>query len=446
MVLIRNKLSHIALRLPAIHIPSEDVNMEKWSVIACDQYTSDSEYWEEVNKTVGSSPSTLRLILPEVYLETSKEKRISTSIFREMKSYLRSGILTELEPGFIYVRRTTSYGNIRNGLMSCIDLEMYSYDINSSSMIRPTEKTIVERIPPRVKIRQKAVLEIPHILFLIDDPGKTVIEPLTKTKNLFKKLYDFELMKNGGRVEGYHITEDSTLSSIANSINALADSNSFKSKYGQEKDIMLYAVGDGNHSLASAKQHWENIKTTMDSEELESHPARYALVEIVNIHDEGMNFEPIHRLLFDCSMDLLLAEMKAAFELTFRDFNDLDSLCKFVNSEYNNKYSHTFGVLSDSVFKAVTIKSPKHSLVVTTIQIFLDEFIKKHKIDIDFIHDSSSTNELSVKNNTGILLPPIDKSGFFKTVIDEGTLPRKAFSMGHADEKRFYLEARKIVR
>lgn len=445
MVLIKNKLSQIALRLPKILIPSESVNMEKWSVIACDQYTSDSEYWEEVEKIIGSAPSALRLFLPEVYLGTSKEKRISASIFREMKSYLRSGILTELEPGFIYVRRTTSYGNVRNGLISCIDLEKYSYDINSSSMIRPTERTIVERIPPRVKIRQKAVLELPHILFLIDDPGKTVIEPLEKTKNLFRKLYDFELMKNGGHIEGYHITEDSTLSSIANSINALADLDSFKSKYGNEKSMMLYAVGDGNHSLASAKQHWENIKSELRAEELENHPARFALVEIVNIHNEGMSFEPIHRLLFNCGMDLLLVEMSGAFESTIFDFKDLSSLNSFVKSEFNNKTSHSFGVLSDGIYKAITVKTPKHNLAVATIQTFLDDFIKKHKIEMDFIHDTDSTNELSVKNNTGILLPPIDKSGFFKTVIDEGTLPRKAFSMGHADEKRFYLEARKIV-
>ncbi len=444
MILIKNKLTNIGLHLPKILVPAEDVDMEKWAVIACDQYTSDPEYWDEVDKNVGSSPSSLRLFLPEVYLETPKERKISSSIFREMKSYLRSGTLKELDPGFIYIQRTTAYGNVRNGLMACVDLEMYSYEKDSSSMIRPTEKTIIERIPPRVKIREKAVLELPHILFLIDDPGKTVIEPLEKTKNLYKKIYDFELMKNGGHIEGHHITEDSALSSIANAITALADEESFISRYGDNKSMMLYAVGDGNHSLASAKQHWENIKADLKNNEIAEHPARFALVEIVNIHDEGMKFEPIHRVLFDCPIVDFLGEMAAEFDLSVQDFEDISSLSDFVENEYDNKHSHTFGIMSGTTLKAVSVNAPKFNLAVTTIQSFLDDFIEKNDIEIDFIHGIDSTFELSTDENTGLLLPPIDKSGFFKTVIDEGTLPRKAFSMGHADEKRFYLEARKI--
>lgn len=446
MVLIKNKLSKIGLNLSKILVPNEGIDMEKWAVIACDQYTSDPEYWEDVDKNVASSPSSLRLFLPEVYLDTPKERKISSSIFREMKSYLRSGTLTELEPGFIYIQRTTTYGNVRNGLMACIDLEMYSYDKDSSSMIRPTEKTIVDRIPPRVKIREKAVLELPHILFLIDDPGKTVIEPLEKTKNLYKKIYDFDLMKNGGHIEGHHITEDSALSSIANSITALADKEPFAARYGDDKAMMLYAVGDGNHSLASAKQHWENIKSDLENDEIIDHPARFALVEIINIHDEGMKFEPIHRVLFNCQIADLLGEMASEFDIIVQDFDDISSLGEFVKKEYDNKISHTFGIMSGDVLKAVSINQPKFSLAVATIQSFLDDFIEKNKIEIDFIHDTDSTLELSTEKNTGLLLPPIDKSGFFKTVIDEGTLPRKAFSMGHADEKRFYLEARKITK
>jgi len=445
MVLIKNKLSNIGLNLPKILVPAENMDMEKWAVIACDQYSSDPEYWDELDKNVGSSPSSLRLFLPEVYLGTPKERKISSSIFREMKSYLRSGILKELEPGFIYIQRTTTYGNVRNGLMACVDLEMYSFDKDSSSMIRPTEKTIIERIPPRVKIREKAVLELPHILFLIDDPGKTVIEPLEKTKNLYKKIYDFDLMKNGGHIEGHHINEDSALSSIANAITALADKKSFTTRYGDNKAMMLYAVGDGNHSLASAKQHWENVKVDLKNDEIAEHPARFALVEITNIHDEGMKFEPIHRVLFDCPIADLLGEMASEFDLTVQDFNDISSLSDFVKKEYDNKNSHTFGIMSGTTLKAVSINAPKFNLAVATIQSFLDKFIDKNDIEIDFIHDTDSTLELSTEENTGLLLPPIDKSGFFKTVIDEGTLPRKAFSMGHADEKRFYLEARKII-
>jgi uncharacterized protein (DUF1015 family) len=446
MVLIKNKLSAIGLRLTGILVPGDGVDMEKWAVIACDQYTSDPEYWYDVEKTVGSAPSSLKLFLPEVYLDTPREKKISSSIFREMKGYLRSGVLKELDPGFIYIRRTTGYGNVRNGLLACVDLEMYSFEKGSASMIRPTEKTIVERIPPRVKIREKAVLELPHILFLIDDPGKTVVEPLEKTKNLYKKIYDFKLMKNGGRIEGYHITEDSALSSIANAISALADEDAFHETFGDDKPMLLYAVGDGNHSLASAKQHWENVKETLKPEEVDDHPARFALVEIVNIHDEGMKFEPIHRLLFDCSIDNLLASMDEEFDITKRDFDDAGTLEEFVKAEYDNKASHTFGIISDGSFLAVSVNSPDHNLAVATLQAFLDKFIDANDIEIDFIHDTASVVELSTDNNIGLLLPPIDKTGFFGTVIHEGTLPRKAFSMGHADEKRFYLEARKITK
>lgn len=444
MFLIKNKLDNIGLKMSPMLLPSEGVDMQKWAVIACDQYTSDPDYWEDVEKLVGSSPSTLKLFLPEVYLETPREKKMKASVIREMKSYLRNGTINEVEPGFIYTRRTNADGNVRNGLMSCVDLEQYSYEQGSASMIRPTEKTIVERIPPRVKIREKAPIELPHILFLIDDPAKTVIEPLEKTKNLYKKLYDFELMKNGGKIEGYHITEEKVISNIANAITELADPEGFANKYDTDKPVLLYAVGDGNHSLASAKQHWENIKADLKPGEKDDYPARFALVEIVNIHDEGMNFEPIHRVLFDCDMDVLLAELQKEFDVNVTQYTDALALKKFVEAEYENKKSHTFGFVSGRKMLAVSVMNPPSNLAVATIQPFLDSFISSHPMEIDFIHDHDRTVELADDKNTAILMPPIDKSGFFKTVIEDGTLPRKAFSMGHADEKRFYLEARKI--
>ena len=446
MFLIKNKLEKIGLFASPMLLPWEGADMEKWAVIACDQYTSDPDYWEEVEKTVGSAPSTLKLFLPEVYLETSREKKMNSSIIREMKSYLRSGTLREIEPGFIYTRRTTAYGNVRNGLMACVDLERYSYEKGTTSMIRPTEKTIVERIPPRVKIREKAPLELPHILFLIDDPGKTVIEPLAKTRNLFTKLYDFDLMMNGGSIEGYHITEEKAISNIANAISALADPKVFAEKYNTDKPLLLYAVGDGNHSLASAKQHWENVKAGLSAAEREEHPARFALVEIVNIHDEGMNFEPIHRVLFESDMDDIISEMGKVLEIETREYTDAMELADFVKSEYENKDSHTFGFVSGEKMKSVSVMNSDYNLAVATLQTFLDTYISSHPVEIDFIHDVESTLELAKDCNTAILLPPIDKSGFFRTIIEEGTLPRKAFSMGHADEKRFYLEARKIIK
>ncbi len=445
MFLIKNKLEKIGLYMSPILLPWEGADMHKWAVIACDQYTSDPKYWEEVEKTVGSAPSTLRLFLPEVYLETPREKKLKASILREMKSYLRTGTLKEIEPGFIYTRRTTAYGNVRNGLMACVDLERYSFENDTASMIRPTEKTIVERIPPRVRIREKAPLELPHILFLIDDPDKTVIEPLERTKNLYAKIYDFELMMNGGKIEGYHITEEKAISNIANAIAELASPKSFAKKYDTDKPVLLYAVGDGNHSLASAKQHWENVKVNLPEEDHEGHPARYALVEIVNIHDDGMNFEPIHRVLFNCDMNDLIGEMKMNLDISVSEYSDSSLLAKFVKSEFENKTSHTFGFISGEKMLAVSVVNPIYNLAVATLQNFLDLYLSSHDIEIDFIHDVQSTVELADEKNTAILLPPINKSGFFKTILDEGTLPRKAFSMGHADEKRFYLEARKIT-
>lgn len=445
MFLIKNKLEKIGIHESPILLPHESVDMHKWAVIACDQYTSDPEYWEEVERTIGSAPSTLKLILPEVYLETPREKKIKTSINREMKSYLRSGILEEIESGFIYTRRTTAYGNVRNGLIACIDLEKYSYEKGTVSIIRPTEKTIVERIPPRVRIREKAPIEVPHILFLIDDPGKTVIEPLERTKNLYKKIYDFDLMMNGGSIEGYHITEEKAISNIANAITELASHEVFAKKYNTDKPVLLYAVGDGNHSLASAKQHWENIKAEIAHESKQTHPARYAMVEIINIHDEGLNFEPIHRVLFQCDIDVLLEEMKSRLSISVKSYSDAKELAGVVESEYDNKKTHTFGFVSGEKFLTVSVNNPVYNLAVATLQTFLDSYLSNHQVEIDFIHDLESTLDLAEDCNTAILLPPIDKSGFFRTIIEEGTLPRKAFSMGHADEKRFYLEARKIT-
>ncbi len=445
MIIIKKKLSNVALGLPEIMVPAKGVDLSKWAVIACDQYTSDEKYWENVENFAGSSPSTLNLILPEAYLDTPRGKKGQASIVKEMKSYLRNGLLRELEPGFIYTKRTTGYGNVRKGLMVMVDLEEYSFFEGSDTLIRPTEKTILERIPPRVKIREKAPIEIPHILFLIDDPDKTVIEPLEKMKNLFTKLYDFSLMMEGGRVEGYHITEQKALSSIANALGELADESSFHERYGDDRPVMLYAVGDGNHSLASAKQHWENLKESEGLSADSAHPARYAMVELINIHDEGMKFEPIHRLLFECPVAELVNSLKTEFDIETRDFDDVDSLMELVEHEYSNKESHTYGMVSGGDIMSVTVNSPDHNLAVSTIQAFLDRFLANRKCEIDFIHDVDSTVELAGDDNTAILLPPIDKEGFFKTVIEEGTLPRKAFSMGHADEKRFYLEARKIV-
>jgi hypothetical protein len=327
--------------------------------------------------------------------------------------------------------------------MVTVDIEQYDFFEGAETLIRPTERTIMERTPPRVKIREKAPIELPHILFLIDDPGKTVIEPLEKTKNLYKKLYDFNLMAEGGRIEGYHITERKALSSIANALAGLADKEAFSKRYG-DKPVMLYAVGDGNHSLASAKQHWENIKEKEGLSADSDHPARFVLVELVNIHEDGLRFEPIHRLLFDCPLEDVLDFIESEFNASVEEFDDTSALMDLVEKEYANKESHTYGLVSGDTAVAVTINNPDHNLAVATMQALLDRFLAGRDTGIDFIHGAYETIGLAKKGNTAVLLPPIDKDGFFKTVIEDGTLPRKAFSMGHANEKRFYLEARRI--
>lgn len=444
MKLINKKLGNVAIKVPNILFPKKSVDLNKWAVIACDQYTTESEYWNQVAKNVGSSPSTLKLMLPEYYLECENENKMQKNILKEMKKYLRSKILLPLEAGFIYVERTTSYGNIRKGLLTCIDLEHYDYSSTSKSLIRPTEKTILERIPPRVKIREQALIELPHILLLIDDCDKSVIEPFSQMKNSYKKLYDFDLMQNGGHIEGYHITSLQGMEHLSKSLHDLGNEEVFKNKYNSDEVPLLFAVGDGNHSLASAKAHWENIKSDFSIIEQETHPARFALVEVVNIHDKDLLFEPIHRVLFNSSINELLQVFKEK-DSTILKVDNIDKVKTLVFEKAFSPDEHCFGVISKESNYFISLTQKTSFTACGTIQNILDEFSNTSDLQIDFIHDLSSLVELAEQGHIGILLPPIDKSCFFKTVIEEGTMPRKTFSMGHADEKRFYLETRKIV-
>ncbi len=444
MKLINKKLGNVAIKTPNILFPKKSVDLSKWAVIACDQYTADGEYWEQVTKNVGSSPSTLKLMLPEYYLESENESKMQKNILKEMKKYLRFKTLHSLDSGFIYVERTTSYSNVRKGLVICIDLEHYDFQSTSKSLIRPTEKTIFERIPPRVKIREQAILELPHILLLIDDKEKTVIEPFSQMKNSYKKLYDFNLMQNGGHVEGYHITTIQGMEHLSKALHDLGDEEVFKDKYNTEQSPLLFAVGDGNHSLASAKTHWDNVKKDCEMAELETHPARYALVEIVNIHDKDLLFEPIHRVLFSCSTTDLLTTFKEK-DATILELDSIEKVEELVNEKAFSSDEHCFGVITKETNYFISLTQKTSFIACGTIQNILDEFSKTNNSEIDFIHDLSSLIELSKQGHIGILLPPINKSCFFKTIIEEGTMPRKTFSMGHADEKRFYLETRKIT-
>ena len=301
----------IGIMIPQIYLPNPGTDLTKWAVIACDQFTSEPEYWHSVEQIVGDAPSTLKLTFPEVYLEKPGEAERIRSIQATMRKYLEDGILQPRD-GLIYVERTVS-GKTRKGVLLCLDLEHYDYTKGSRSLIRATEGTIVERLPPRIKVREGAPLELPHILVLIDDPQRKVIEPLGAAKSKFEKLYDFDLMLDSGHLTGYAVNADFE-DKVIGALRALAKPDTFAAKYdvGKNEPVLLFAMGDGNHSLATAKAIWEKMKPQVGME----HPSRYALVEIENVHDEGSDFEPIHRVLFGLKKDLL-AELKLVYGANF---------------------------------------------------------------------------------------------------------------------------------
>ncbi len=402
----------------------KNIDMSKWSVVACDQYTSEPEYWSEVEDFVGDSPSTLNLILPEIYLEEKDVDERIKNINKKMEQMLEDNIFNEYENSMIYVERTQYDGKVREGLIGIIDLEDYSYEEGSQTLIRATEKTVVERIPPRMKVRENALLELPHIMILIDDDKKEIIESL-KDK-VSEKIYDFDLMQKGGHIKGYLLNKRE-IDNVIKKLELLADKKSFEKKYNvKDKGVLLFAMGDGNHSLATAKECYEKLKKSMSKEEYLNHPARYALVELVNLHSDALVFEAIHRVLFDIDVDNFIKELNNYYDL-------------------NEKSGQKIEIVSKKYNKVLYISNPKSNIAVGSIQIFIDEYLKNNKGKIDYVHDEEVVRELSSKeNNLGIILEPMSKNDLFKTVILDGALPRKTFSMGNGNDKRFYLEARKI--
>lgn len=405
-----------------------NIDYTKWSVVACDQYTSEPEYWAEVEKTVGDSPSSLHIIYPEIYLnEKNKDERIK-SINQKMKKYLDEGIFKEYKDSLILVERTQRNGKKRYGLIGQVDLEDYDFSKGSTSKIRATEGTVIERIPPRVKIRENAPLEMPHIIMLIDDPDLTVIDPLKNQKDNFEVLYDFELQMNSGHLKGYLINDDSSDSALK-AIDSLADENTFYNKYNLKKSVLQFAVGDGNHSLATAKTCWENIKKSLTDEEKKTHPARFALVEVMNIHDPALEFEPIHRFVYNIKADDLLKSLFEFYPQASKSDNG------------GQKIDYCYKGNSGSIY----INNAPSNLAVGTLGKFLDAYLKENGGDIDYIHGKSTVEKLAQKDNSiGFILPSMEKKQLFETVILDGSLPRKTFSMGEAEDKRFYFECKNI--
>ena len=434
----------IGVQTPQVYLPKPGTDLTRWAVIACDQFTSQPEYWQKVEEFVGEAPSTLNLVLPEVYLEKPGEAERIQHIQASMREYLDKGTLLPRE-GLIYVERSAA-GRTRKGIMLCLDLERYDYTKGSSSLIRATEGTIIERLPPRMKIRQGAALELPHILVLIDDPKRTVIEPLESSKKSLEKIYDFELMLGSGHLQGYSVGEKME-AQVIEALRELAKPEVFAAKYGvgKNKPVLLFAMGDGNHSLATAKAVWEKMKPQVGLD----HMARYALVEIENVHDEGLEFEPIHRVLFGLKKNIFSA-MQQYFgaKINFKQAANAHEMVERVGKVRGAK--QTIGIVSDggwTSFGVAEITNPSCNLPVGTLQAFLDAFMKDGGAEkIDYVHGEEVVCKLGAQaGNAGFYIPVMNKSDLFKTVILDGALPRKTFSMGEAKEKRFYMEARKIV-
>lgn len=393
----------MVLHVPRILLPKD--NWEKWAVIACDQHTQDLEYWKRVEEFVGDSPSTINLIYPEIYLPLD-ENRVN-KIHKTLSDYKE--ILVDHGPCFILVRRSVS-GKERTGLVVAVDLEEYQFN-GYDSIIRPTEGTIKERLPARIRIRENAELELSHILVLYNDPDFTVIprnpDDLACEEN---RVYDFDLMENGGHVKGYRISNEKIIKEISDKI----------------LNLGTLLVGDGNHSLAAAKSFWEKIKGTVE----EDHPARYAMVELVNIHDPGLSFEPIHRVVRGIDPEELLRKFDARLEEVQDCPSNLDLLGK----------GHSIGFITKDSCGVLVFDNPVHDLEVET----LDEIIDNYPVEYE--HDPEVVEKLGKeKGNTGFFLPPLKKSEFFSLIKKKGVLPRKSFSLGKENEKRYYIEVRKIT-
>lgn len=434
-----NRCTHI----PEIMLPREGMDLSKWAVIACDQYTSQPEYWAETDRTVGDAPSTLRLTLPEVYLEEADVAERTEKIHCTMRRYIEDGTLRTLPAGVILTERWSGGSCPRRGIVMAVDLEAYEYTPGSASLIRPTEKTVVERIPPRLKVRQGACMELPHIMILIDDPDRSIIEPLfDQTANL-DKVYDTDLMQNGGHITGWFIPKGAQTDKIEAGLEALCDRETFNRKYGctDAQALLPYAVGDGNHSMATAKAYWEEVKAGLSAEEQATHPARFVLVEVVNIHDESLIIEPIHRILFGVNADEMLHSLTAFYEAQG---------CKaYVADEAPADASaHCFPFCSAEKTGVLVVENPKWYIPVATMQTALDACLEQYpSARIDYIHGADVVDDLAKKpGNLGFILPDIAKNDLFRGVVFDGVLPRKTFSMGEAHEKRYYMEAKAIVK
>ena len=424
----------IALHVPALLLPRPGISLPAWSVIACDQYTSQPEYWEEARRLVGETPSTLDLVLPEAHLREGDQDDTIGRINREMARFLADGTLVEHPPAFMLVEREVGRGAPRQGLLVSLDLERFDYRAGARELIRSTEGTDPSRLPARMAVRRHASLETPHILVLIDDPDGTVIEPLSGCD--LPEAYDFDLMQGGGRVRGRWVNEAKLIDATAVRLAALVRGD----------PPMLYAMGDGNHSFAAARGIWEELKAREPA--AADHPGRYALVELVNIHDPALRFEPIHRLVDAVDpQELLQALIKHFGDQGVRHWTYPDEwIWRMVGAIEPASKAHRLPYRTATTFGVVEIEAPDLKLETATLHAFLDPYLEKRKAArIDYIHGEGALADLCrTEGRIGFVLPAMDKHDLFASVVEEGATPRKTFSLGEAHEKRFYLECRRI--
>ena len=416
---------------PADILLPRECDLSLWSVVACDQYTSQPEYWQRVEERVGRAPSALRLILPESSLDGPHVETDIMEVNNTMSRYLREGRFTRLDNAMIYVERTLHDGRVRRGLVGMVDLDQYDYEPGSPAPVRATEGVVLSRIPPRVAVRKNAPIELPHAMLLCDDPQRTVIETLSGQKDQMQPLYEFPLMEDGGRVAGWHLGE-AQLAQVAEALTRLADPRLFRTRYhtALEEPVMLFAVGDGNHSLATAKECYERQKRLAPPERWAALPARFALCELVNLHDDSLDFAPIHRVVFHTDPQALLTALIHHYPGAVRGRGPQGQTLRYVSADGEGE---------------LTIPVPPSPLPVGTLQQFLDDYLSSHTGRVDYIHGEDVARQFAARpGNLAFLLPAMDKEELFPCVIHDGVLPRKTFSMGEANDKRFYLEARKI--
>ncbi|MDY0385497.1 DUF1015 domain-containing protein [Trichlorobacter sp.] len=400
------------IHVPNILLPKKGVDLTKFAVIACDQFTSQKEYWDQLDTLIGQSASTLRMIFPEAYLPLVDNQSYIKKINSTIENYLQENVLENIGPAFILVERSTPYTKRRLGLVIAIDLEDYSFQKGSQTLIRATEMTILERIPPRLKIREHAPVELPHTLVLYDDPDKNIIEKLYNERANLPLIYDFELNQDGGHLRGYKVSDTA----------AVIDA--FEQLLAKKAEALLFVVGDGNHSLATAKAHWDKIKELLSEADKKNHPARYALVEVNNLYDEGINFAPIHRIVFNASEDFIPG----------------------LKSRLTGGQTGIIYTLKTGEIKQPMPKSGPQAYKI--VQDYIDQYMQSHpQASVDYIHGRDHLYAVANKhpNAVAIAMPALSKSDLFVYIASDDVLPRKSFSLGEACEKRYYLECQKII-